>query len=135
MIMRFANAALTLYTSSANPQQLTFAKQVAHTILQRFYDDQTHIVYDTSDTHEQLIVRPNDRTDNAVPSGNALTIELLLQLDAIYSEPYFGLVAERLLNLSAPLTTRWPQGFGLTLSGLESFLHPVVQIVVADDTG
>ena len=130
-----ANAALELYTSSANPMHLQFATQTASTILQRFYDAETQIVYDTSDTHEQLIVRPNDRTDNAVPSGNALTIELLLRLDAIISEPYFTLVAEQLLGHSAMLLQRWPQGFGKTLCGLEWFLNPVVQIVVAGTPG
>jgi hypothetical protein len=130
-----ANAALELYTSSANPLHLQFATQTANTILQRFYDAETQIVYDTSDTHEQLIVRPNDRTDNAVPSGNALTIDLLLRLDAIISEPYFTLVAEQLLGHSATLMQRWPQGFGKTLSGLEWFTNPVVQIVVAGTAG
>lgn len=129
-----ANAALALYTSSANPHHRLFAKQMAHTILQRFYDEHTHIVYDTSDTHEQLIVRPNNRTDNAIPSGTAMTIVLLLRLDAIYSEPFFGLVAERLLMHSAAMIPRWPQGFGLTLCGLELFLNPVVQIVVAGNS-
>ena len=130
-----ANAALELYTSSANPLHLQFATQTANIILQRFYDAETQIVYDTSDTHEQLIVRPNDRTDNAVPSGNALTIDLLLRLDAIISEPYFTLVAEQLLGHSATLMQRWPQGFGKTLSGLEWFTNPVVQIVVAGTAG
>jgi uncharacterized protein YyaL (SSP411 family) len=130
-----ANAALELYTTSANPTHILFAQQTAQTILQRFYDPQTQIVYDTSDTHEQLIVRPNDRTDNAVPSGNALTIELLLRLDAITSEPYFSLVAAQLLGHSATLLSRWPQGFGKTLCGLEWFQNPVVHVVVAGTPG
>lgn len=130
-----ANAALELYTSSANPMHLQFATQTANTILQRFYDAETQIVYDTSDTHEQLIVRPNDRTDNAVPSGNALTIELFLRLDAMISEPYFTLVAEQLLGHTTLLLQRWPQGFGKTLCGLAWLLNPVVQIVVAGTPG
>lgn len=130
-----AHAALELYTSTADPKHLNFATQIAQTILQRFYDPDTQIVYDTSDTHEQLIVRPNDRTDNAVPSGNALTIELLLRLDAIISEPYFSLVAEQLIGHTAKLIQRWPQGFGNTLCGIDLFLNPVVQIVVAGPAG
>lgn len=130
-----ANAALELYTTSANTTHILFAQQTAQTILQRFYDPQTQIVYDTSDTHEQLIVRPNDRTDNAVPSGNALTIELLLRLDAITSEPYFSLVAAQLLGHSVTLLSRWPQGFGKTLCGLEWFQNPVVHVVVAGTPG
>ena len=130
-----ANAALELYTTSANPTHILFAQQTAQTILQRFYDPQTQIVYDTSDTHEQLIVRPNDRTDNAVPSGNGLTIELLLRLDAIISEPYFSLVAAQLLSHSTALLSRWPQGFGKTLCGLEWFQNSVVHVVVAGTPG
>ena len=126
-----ANAALELYTTSADTKHIYFAQHVAQTILQRFYDEQTQIVYDTSDTHEQLIVRPNDRTDNAVPSGNALTMELLIRLDAIVGELEYLHVAEQLLKNSASLALRWPQGFGKTLCGLELIENTIVHIVVA----
>lgn len=130
-----ANAALELYTTSARSQHIYFAQQIAQTIRDKFYDAQTQIVYDSSDAHEQLIVRPNERSDNAVPSGNALTIELFRKLDTIFDEHKYTHVTAQLLTNSAALMQRWPQGFGKTLSSLELIQNPTVHIVVAGVPG
>ena len=41
-------------------------------MITHFLDQEDGGFYDTSDDHEQLILRPKDVQDNAVPSGNAM---------------------------------------------------------------
>ena len=45
-----------------------------------FWDDSTGAFFDTASDAEQLITRPRDITDNAMPSGTSLAVDLLLHL-------------------------------------------------------
>jgi uncharacterized protein YyaL (SSP411 family) len=126
-----AEAALTLYHANGETRNLRFAIELVHQIVQRFYDKSDERMYDTSDLHEQLIVRPSERTDNATPSGTATAIDLLLRMSMIIDEPYYGLIAEQLLASYAVLIDRWPHGFGKVLQAMERSIVPSMEIVIA----
>lgn len=126
-----AEAALTLYHANSEPRNLQLAIDLAQQIIQRFYDQTEQRMFDTSDLHEQLIVRPAERTDNATPSGTATAIDVLLRLGIIINEPYFGLIAEQLLTTYSALVDRWPHGFGKVLQAMERYVTPSVEIVIA----
>lgn len=125
-----AEAALTLYAANGAARNLTFAIDLVHQIVQRFYVKEEMRMYDTSDLHEQLIVRPADRTDNATPSGTATAINLLLQMSMIADEPYYGMIAEQLLAPYTTLIDRWPHGFGKVLQAMERSATPSMEIVI-----
>jgi uncharacterized protein YyaL (SSP411 family) len=126
-----AEAALTLYQANGEPRNLTFAIELVHQIVQRFYDQTEGRMYDTSDLHEQLIVRPAERTDNATPSGTATAIDLFLRISMITDEPYYGMIAEQLLATYTALIDRWPHGFGKVLQAMERSVTPSMEIVIA----
>lgn len=125
-----AEAALTLYHANGEVRNLTFAIELVHQIVQRFYDVAESRMYDTSDLHEQLIVRPAERTDNATPSGTATAIDLLIRISTITNEPYYGLIAEQLIATYAVLIERWPHGFGKVLQAMERTITPSMEIVI-----
>ena len=125
-----AEAALTLYQANGESRNLKFAIELVHQIVQRFYDNTESRMYDTSDLHEQLIVRPSERTDNATPSGTATAIDLLLRISMITNEPYYGMIAEQLLSSYALLIERWPHGFGKVLQAMERSITPSMEIVI-----
>jgi uncharacterized protein YyaL (SSP411 family) len=128
-----AEAALTLYQANGEGRNLTFAIELTHQIVQRFYDNTESRMYDTSDLHEQLIVRPSERTDNATPSGTATAIDLLLRISMLTNEPYYSMIAEQLLATYAVLIERWPHGFGKVLQAMERSVTPSMEIVIVGD--
>ncbi|MFZ9858720.1 MAG: thioredoxin domain-containing protein [Roseiflexaceae bacterium] len=130
-----AEAALTLYHANGEVRNLNFAIELVRQIVLRFYDTTESRLYDTSDLHEQLIVRPSERTDNATPSGTATAIDLLLRIGTIINEPYYSLIAEQLIATYAVLIERWPHGFGKVLQAMERVVTPSMEIVVAGKGG
>ncbi len=126
-----AEAALTLYQANGEARNLTYAIELVHQIMQRFYDGAEQRMYDTSDLHEQLIVRPAERTDNATPSGTATAIDLLVRISMITNEPYYSMIAEQLLATYTALIDRWPHGFGKVLQAMERAASPSMEIVIA----
>ncbi len=68
--------------------------------------------YDTRDDHEQLIHRPKDVQDNAIPSGNAMAAHVLLKLGLLTSEPRYWDTAERATRSVGKLMAQYPSGFG-----------------------
>jgi hypothetical protein len=81
--------------------------------------------YDTSDDHEELIVRPREVQDNAVPSGNSMANSVLLRMAGLATEPEYKELAWRNLCHMQELMARHPLGFGVWLSALSYLLsHP-----------
>ena len=79
---------------------------------------------------ETLIKRPEDYTDNPLPSGNALAAEALL-----YSSLYTGGAetrgeAERALTAAAPLAERFPSMVGHHLSVLHSIISGTKEVAI-----
>ena len=52
----------------------------------RFWDDEAQAFFDTASDAESLVTRPRDVTDNAIPSGSSLAIELLLVLGDLFGD-------------------------------------------------
>jgi uncharacterized protein YyaL (SSP411 family) len=56
-------------------------------------------ILDTSDDHEELVVRPKDVQDNATPSGSAMATMVLFKLAASTGEGRYADAAETALSL------------------------------------
>ena len=76
-------------------------------MLQHFWDEAEGGFFTTSDDHEQLINRPKDLFDNAVPSGNSMAVEVLLRLSALSGEGRYAERAEQ--TLTRPLRRAAPR--------------------------
>jgi len=67
-----ADGLLALYEATFERRWVDWARELAELMLGHFRDTKNGGFFDTSDDHEQLIHRPKDLQDNAVPSGNAM---------------------------------------------------------------
>src|SRR5439155_110747 len=81
-------------------------------ILTRFADEANGGFFDTPVDHEKLITRPKDLFDNATPSGNSVTADVLLRLALLFGREDFVESATRSLESTFPLAERYPSGFG-----------------------
>ena len=123
---------LALYEASFDTKWFSAARGLCNTILREFYDG-NGTFYDTSTQHEELIVRPRNLFDNAVPSGTSLACEALLRLyaytgDSLYIEP-----VEAVLSLQAGALAKAPSAFGQMLCVADSFLAPLKEVAIVGD--
>ena len=81
-------------------------------MLEHFADTEKGGFYDTRDDHEQLIHRPKDLQDNAIPSGNAMAAHVLLKLGLLSGEATYWDTAERATRSIGKLMAQYPSGFG-----------------------
>ncbi|WP_327317517.1 thioredoxin domain-containing protein [Streptomyces sp. NBC_01235] len=116
---------------------LEFAGFLLDHVLVRFVDAESGALYDTAADAEQLIRRPQDPTDNAVPSGWTAAAGALLSYAAhTGSEPH-RTAAERALGVVKALGPRVPRFIGWGLAAAEALLDGPREVAVvatgADD--
>jgi uncharacterized protein len=125
---------LATYELTFDRSWLDRARSIADAIGEWFWDAATQGFFDTARDADQLITRPRDITDNAVPSGTALAVELFLRLAELFDEPDFQSRAARVLEaLSEPLA-RHPTAFGHMLTNADLAVYGAVTLVIVGDT-
>jgi uncharacterized protein YyaL (SSP411 family) len=124
---------LELYQTTFDPRWHVAAHELADVMIEHF---QAPVgFYDTSDDHEELIVRPRELQDNAVPSGNGMAALALQRLAGLAVEPRYLELARAALGPMQEMLARYPLGFAQWLSALDYMLsHPrEIAIVGAPD--
>ena len=112
---------LTLaYEATGERRYLDAARGLADQILERFFDEANGGFFDTPIDHERLITRPKDLFDNATPSGNSVTCDVLLRLAVLFGEDRHARAATGALDAIWPIADKYPSGFGFLL-GVEEW--------------
>jgi uncharacterized protein YyaL (SSP411 family) len=84
----------------------------------------------TADDHETLIHRPKPLSDEAVPSGNAVMLRVLLELGSLLGEQRYLDAAERGLAAASESLTQYPDAHASLLIALDRYLEPPELVVV-----
>jgi len=120
---------LELYQTDFQNKWFTVAQELAEEMIDLFSDPHGGF-FDTSKKGEELLIRPKDLQDNAVPSGNALACEALLKLAAFTDNGQYRDIAEKSLRLVANHAMRYPTSFARWLSAADFALANVKQVAV-----
>ncbi|MGW2045281.1 thioredoxin domain-containing protein [Streptomyces sp. NPDC001858] len=125
-----AEGFLALASVTGEGVWLEFAGFLLDHVLVRFADPESGALYDTAADAEQLIRRPQDPTDNAVPSGWTAAAGALLSYAAhTGSEPH-RTAAERALGVVKALGPRVPRFIGWGLAAAEALLDGPREVAV-----
>ena len=130
-----ADGLLTLYGATLDPRWLDEAVSLVETIVSDFADPSSAGFYDTGIGHERLIARPRDLQDGALPSGNAVTADLLVRLGALTGREEWSRRGVKLLEAMADPMAEQPSGFGRFLSALDFHLAEPSELVIAGKPG
>jgi uncharacterized protein YyaL (SSP411 family) len=123
---------IELYQTTFDPRWYVAAHELAETMIEHFSAPEGGL-YDTSDDHEALIVRPRELQDNAVPSGNAMAALVLSRLAGLAVEPRYLELAQAMLAPMQEMLARYPLGFAQWLTALDYALaHPHEVSIVGD---
>jgi uncharacterized protein YyaL (SSP411 family) len=128
-----AEGLLALYEATFEPRWFAQARALAEEMLRHFWDDAEGGFFNTSDDHEQLISRPKDLFDNAVPAGNSMAVDVLLRLGALTGEGRYAERAQRTLQALSGVIPRAPGGFGRLLAALAFLLATPTEVAIAGD--
>jgi len=111
-----ADGLLALYEATFEACWVDWARELAELMLAHFRDTTNGGFFDTSDDHEQLIHRPKDLQDNAVPSGNAMAASVLTKLSLLTGNGDYWQVAEQSTATMSKFMSQYPSGFGQWLN-------------------
>jgi uncharacterized protein YyaL (SSP411 family) len=124
---------LDLYGLTFDRRWLDAAHSIADAVDRWFWDERSGAYFDTASDHEALLTRPRDTTDNAVPSGTSLAVDLLLRLAELFGDAERRQRAKRVLeSLSEPLA-RYASAFGHMLGVADMAVHGAVEVALAGD--
>ncbi|MCS6910671.1 MAG: thioredoxin domain-containing protein [Anaerolineales bacterium] len=128
-----AEGLLALYEATFDARYFTAARELMETALIHFADAQGGGFFDTSDDHEQLVLRPKDLQDNATPSGNAMAATVLLKLALYTGEARYVETAAQAIRVVGPMLVRYPTGFGQWLCALAFALGEAREVALVGD--
>jgi uncharacterized protein YyaL (SSP411 family) len=124
-----ADGLLALYEATFDERWFVTARQLADTILDHFVDPAGGF-FDTADDHEELITRPKDVQDNAVPAGGSMATGILLKLAALTGERRYRAAAERAIATVIPYLARYPTGFANWLSAAHLAVDGIDELAI-----
>ena len=123
---------LELYQATFEEHWFIEARRLADLVLDHF-DANDGGFYDTSDDHEDLIVRPRNLQDNVTPSGNAMMAKQLLRLAAYTGDARYDNAARAVLKILTDAMRQYPQAFAESLNATDALVNGIVEVAVVGD--
>ncbi len=128
-----ARAALALYEACGDERYLADARALTATLDNYFLDDAGGYFFTASDA-EALIVRTKAAVDSALPSGNAIMLDVLARLYFLGGEEQYASRAMSVADAFSAKAVRQPGAFAALITGFDG-LARMKQIVIIGDRG
>jgi uncharacterized protein YyaL (SSP411 family) len=109
------------------------ARAAADAMLELFWDPVQGGLFTTGHDAEELITRPKDILDGALPSANSVAAVALLRLGALVDEPAYVERADAILALLREPATRQPAAFAELLAAVDLATAGVTEVAVVGD--
>ena len=131
----YAAALISLYDVTAKTGYLDQAKQICRQAVEQFYDRERggYFLYGTE--NGDLITRPKETYDGAVPSGNSVMAFCLVRLAQIGGGGEFEEEAEQQLAYLSAESEDYPAGRSIFLTALLMYRHPPEKITAVLSEG
>jgi len=125
----YCMALLALYDATLDVSCLKQACKLADTMYELFWDDKYGGFFLNAKDAEQLIYRPKEIFDGAIPSGNAVAGYVLQRLANITADSKYIQLADKQLKHLAGQISEYPAEHCFSLIAFQSALYPAKQIV------
>ena len=124
---------LELYETTLETRYLETALNHNDILTASFRDKKKGGYYMTADTAEELIVRPKELYDGAIPSGNSVQMLNLLKLARLTGRPELEELAADTGKAFSGMINQSPSNFSQALIALQFAAGETVEIVVVGD--
>ncbi|MFN8574069.1 MAG: thioredoxin domain-containing protein [Gemmatimonadaceae bacterium] len=124
-------ALLEVYSLTGDELWLQRAVRLTQRACQLFWSEADGLFYDTAVDHEALITRPRDVVDNATPSAQSLTAELLMRIAEVTGNAELAELGAEILQQLSGAAVSHPLAFGNLLCAADAQVYGAVQVVLA----
>ncbi|AWB93101.1 thioredoxin domain-containing protein [Aeromicrobium chenweiae] len=124
-----AEAFLAVLGVNGDAVWLDRARLVLDRVVEHFADPAGGF-FDTADDAETLVVRPQDASDNAYPSGTSAAMHALIALAAITGDHRYREAAESGIAAASSIATQLPRFAGWTLAAAEALVAGPLEVAV-----
>jgi hypothetical protein len=130
-----ADGLLALYQCTFDEKWFIWAQELADMMMAHFRDDEHGGFYDTSDDHEALLHRPKEVQDNAMPSANAMAVQVLLKLSLLTGNGDYWQWAEQAMAAVQGAMVRFPTAFAHWLGAAAFVFGEPREVAIVGDFG
>jgi uncharacterized protein YyaL (SSP411 family) len=109
---------------------LSFAIDIADSMLEHFEDQESGGFLFTANDHEKLIQRPKVYTDEAIPAGNGVAALSLSRLGHLIANTKYIEASERCIQNAWSSIASYPAAHGAILHAVEEYLYPAKIIII-----
>lgn len=128
-------ALLCLYEATCNNYYLNRAEDILREAIKQFEDKNAGGYYLYGSLNENLVSKPKETYDGAMPSGNSIMAYCLIRMSQLSDDTKLRSLAERQLAFMSSEALHYPTGYSMFLISLMFYLNPPQQItVVLSDT-
>ncbi|HHU72493.1 MAG TPA: thioredoxin domain-containing protein [Clostridiales bacterium] len=133
----YSMALIEMYDSTFEPGYLRQALDLTEKMLDKFWDDKGSGFFLNAKDAEQLIYRPKEVYDGAIPSGNSVAGYVLQRLSHITGCTRIREYADKQLSFLAGQVKDYPAGHSFSLMAFIAAIYPAKEIVCVarEDTG
>ncbi len=118
----FVHGLLRLHAATGDPARLAQARDLADRMIADFGDPKAGGFFYTAGDHEELLARPKDPTDNAIPGANSVAVRALVALGVATKDGRYLDQAGRALDAFSGSLARSPAASPLMLVALDEYL-------------
>jgi len=126
---------IALYEAGGPPRFLREAERLIERMLVDFDDEASGAFFNTAKGSEQLIARPREGYDNAIPSANAVAARALSKLACHLGRERYRERASRALRAYGKLIERSPRSFATSLAVVDFLLESPLELVLVGTPG
>jgi len=127
----FVQGLIELYEATYRVEYLRWARDLAHKMIELFGDEDAAGFYLTANNSDEMIVRPREVTDGALPSGNAVAALDLVRLAHLLRDSRLEKRAQDLILHILPQMRDIPTGYPQMLVAADAAFYPNRDIVIS----
>ena len=124
------NGLLDLYELTFDQHWMEQARSLADAMIDLFWDEDKGLFYETGRDAEELVVRPRELFDNAIPCGGSAAARALQRLSIFTGDQGYAQKAATTLRGVQSIVADHPMGMGNWLAALDFYVNPVKEVVV-----
>lgn len=122
---------LEVYETTFNPKYLRQAMDISKELTQLFWDKEHGGFFFTGNDAEELLLRPKEIYDGAIPSGNSVAALALLKLARLTEDNEYITMVENMFSCFSREVQHYPRAYTYFLLALDYYLSAPSHIVFA----